>query len=319
VIDKLSVATFTNLGFLAHSLLFDPVEADMTGKTVVITGATGGLGRRAAVTLAGMGARVIVVGRTETNLEETVDEVGSLAIPVRADLSLMSEVCRLAERLQQEERIDVLINNVGVLLPERGVTSEGIERTLAINLAGHFLLTNRMIPKMVEAGSGRIVNVSSGGMYAERIRPDDLQYERGTYRGSVAYARTKRGQVILTEMWAEKLAGSGVVVHALHPGWVETAGVAESLPTFNRVMKPFLRTVEQGADTMVWLAAADEPTRSSGEFWFDRRVVPTHLLAKTRETPEEREALWERLEELTGPWRVPATSSEFGSGDESQS
>lgn len=301
MIDRLSVATFTNLGYLAHSLSFDRIEADMTGKTVVITGATGGLGRSAAATLAGMGARVIVVGRSSENLKVTVDEIGSLAVPVRADLSLMSEVRRVAERLEQEERIDVLVNNVGVLLPERGVTSEGLERTLAINLAGHFLLTNRMIPKIVEAGSGRIVNVSSGGMYAERIRPDGLQYERGTYRGSVAYARTKRGQVVLTERWAEKLAGSGVVVHAMHPGWVKTAGVAESLPTFNLVMKPFLRTVEQGADTMVWLAAAEEPTRSSGEFWFDRRVVPTHLLEKTRETPEERDALWDRLEELTRP------------------
>lgn len=299
MIDKLSIATFTNLGYLAHSLGFDPIETDLTGKTVVITGGTGGLGRSTANTLGDMGARVVVVARDQDKLEETVAEIGPRAVSIQADLSLMSEIRRLADRLQEEERIDVLVKNVGVLFPERRTTSEGIEQTLAVNLAGHFLLTNRLIPKLEEQGTGRIVNVTSGGMYAERIRPDDLQYERGSYRGSVAYARTKRGQVILTEMWAEQLAGSGVVVHVMHPGWVKTAGVAESLPTFNLVMKPLLRSVEQGADTIVWLAAADEPGGSSGEFWFDRRRVPTHLLERTRETPQERDALWDRLEELT--------------------
>jgi dehydrogenase/reductase SDR family member 12 len=299
VIDKLSIATFTNLGYLANSFGFDPIEADLTGKTVVVTGGTGGLGRSAANTLGEMGARVIVVARNDKKLEETAAEIGPRAVTVQTDLSLLSEIRRLADRLGDEERIDVLINNVGVLLPERRTTSEGLEQTLAINLAGHFLLTNLLIPKLKETGPGRIINVSSGGMYAERIRPDDLQYEQGEYRGSVAYARTKRGQVILTEMWAEQLEGSGTVVHAKHPGWVRTAGVAESLPTFNLVMKPFLRSVEQGADTMVWLSVADEPLRSSGDFWFDRRRVPTHLLEKTRETAAERRRLWERLEELT--------------------
>lgn len=299
MIDQLSIATFTNLGYLAHSLGFDPIEADLSGKTIVVTGGTGGLGRSAANTLAEMGARVIVVARNEERLEETAAEIGPRAATVQADLSLMSEIRRLADRLGDEERIDVLLNNVGVLLPERGTTSEGLEQTLAINLAGHFLLTNLLIPRLKQTGSGRIINVSSGGMYAERIRPDDLRYEQGEYRGSIAYARTKRGQVILTEMWAEQLEGTGTVVHAMHPGWVKTAGVAESLPTFNLVMKPFLRSVDEGADTMVWLAAAAEPLRSSGDFWFDRRRVSTHLLERTRETPADRRLLWERLEELT--------------------
>ena len=218
-----------------------------------------------------------------------------------ADLSSMSEIRDLAVRLlENEERIDVLINNVGVLLPEREVTSEGMERTLAVDLAGHFLLTNLLIPRMIESAPARIINVTSGGMYAEKIRPHDLQFEKGSYTGTAAYARAKRGQVILTGMWAERLEGTGVTVHAMHPGWAKTGGVSSSLPTFDRVMKPLLRTADEGADTMVWLAAAEEPAQTSGRLWFDRRHVEEHLTDRTRETAEDRQALWEGLVELTG-------------------
>jgi NAD(P)-dependent dehydrogenase (short-subunit alcohol dehydrogenase family) len=213
----------------------------------------------------------------------------------------MAEIRDLAERLlEHEERIDVLINNVGVLLPERMVTSEGLEETLAVDLAGHFLLTNLLIPRLVESAPSRIIEVTSGGMYSEKIRPDDLQYTRREYTGTSAYARAKRGQVILTGMWAERLEGTGVTVHAMHPGWAKTAGVAESLPTFDKVVKPFLRTPEQGADTIVWLAAADEPAQTSGSLWFDRSQVDEHIFDRTRETAADREALWEGLVELTG-------------------
>jgi NAD(P)-dependent dehydrogenase (short-subunit alcohol dehydrogenase family) len=211
--------------------------------------------------------------------------------------------------LSNEPRIDVLINNVGVLLPARQVTEEGLETTLATNLAGHFLLTNLLIPRFETSARSRIVNVSSGGMYSERIRPDDLLFERSEYSGTVAYARSKRGQVILTEMWAELLDPERVVVHAMHPGWARTAGVAFSLPTFNRLMGPFLRTPQQGADTAVWLAAADEPGETTGGFWFDRRRAPTHLSEKTVESAEDRTALWDKLSDLTdGDPKVQVTS-----------
>jgi hypothetical protein len=100
-------------------------------------------------------------------------------------------------------------------------------------------------------------------------------------------------------MWANRLAGTGVVIHAMHPGWARTEGVKASLPTFNRVMRPLLRTPEQGADTIVWLAAADEPGSQSGKFWFDREIVPTHITERTHETLEDRAALWTGREELT--------------------
>lgn len=297
----LSVPSFTNIGHWVHSRDHDPVDTDMTGQTVVITGATGGLGRAAAEGLAALGARTLVVGRSADKLADAQREITGEVVGYRADLSLMSEIRQLAGRLlDEEERIDVLINNVGVLLPERQVTEEGLETTFATDLAGHFLLTNLLLPKIVDSAPSRIVSMTSGGMYSERIRPDDLQFESREYKGTAAYAQAKRGQVIITEMWARHLDGSGVSVHVMHPGWAGTGGVATSLPIFNTLMRPLLRSPKQGADTMVWLAAAPEPAERSGELWFDREVVPKHFLDRTRETPEERERLWERLVEITG-------------------
>lgn len=268
---------------------------------MVITGGTGGLGRAGAEGVAALGARTIIVGRDEFKLQAAETAIDGEVVGYRADLSLMSEIRDLADRLlQHEDRLDVLINNVGVLIGEREVTVEGIEKTLAVDLAGHFLLTNLLIPRLVEDAPSRIINMTSGGMYSERIRPDDLQFEEREYRGAAAYAHAKRGQVILTGMWAERLEGTGVTVHAMHPGWAKTSGVAASLPVFDKVMRPFLRTPEQGADTMVWLAAAPEPALRSGELWFDRSVVPKHFVDRTRETLEDREALWNGLAELTG-------------------
>lgn len=298
--NTLSISTFTNLGYRYHARRFEPVEQDMTGKTVVITGATGGLGLAAASALADLGARVAVIGRSQPKLESARAAINGEVSSYLADLSLLSEVRGLAERISEDESsVDVLINNVGVLLPDRQETAEGLETTFATNLAGQFLLTNLLIPRLAESSPSRIINVSSGGMYSQRIRPDDLLSERGTYNGSAAYARTKRGQVILTEMWAERLGESGVVAHSMHPGWARTQGVRTSLPRFDRVMRPLLRTPQQGADTIVWLAAATEPGQSTGAFWFDRRPVPTHLVSSTRETASDRENLWERLVLLT--------------------
>jgi NAD(P)-dependent dehydrogenase (short-subunit alcohol dehydrogenase family) len=299
--SMLSIAGFTNVGYRLHSRRFDPIDVDLSGRTVVITGATGGLGKAAASALAGLGARLVVVGRDPSKLATLGLEIGGEVVPVQADLSLMADVRRLAQiLLETEPRLDVLINNVGVLIPRRSTTDEGLEMTLATNLAGHFLLTNMLIPRLVESAPARIVNVSSGGMYSERLRPDDLEYAGTSYRGSSAYARTKRGQVVLTEMWADRLAGSGVVVHSMHPGWAATAGVEQSLPTFNRLMRPLLRTPEEGADTIVWLAAAEAPGESTGRFWFDRAVAPTHLSEKTMEEPGDRQALWDGLSRITG-------------------
>jgi NAD(P)-dependent dehydrogenase (short-subunit alcohol dehydrogenase family) len=296
----LSVAGFTNVGYHLHARDFDPVEADLSDTTVVITGGTGGLGRAAAEELARLGARTVVVGRSPEKLRALESGASGDLVGYEADLSSMSDIRELAgDLVAHEQRIDLLINNVGVLLPEREETTEGIEKTLATDLAGHFLLTNLLIPRLVDSAPSRIINVTSGGMYTERIHPHDLQFRHGEYKGATAYARCKRGQVILTELWARRLEGTGVTVHVMHPGWAKTAGVARSLPTFDKLMKPLLRSPSQGADTMVWLAADPLPAATSGHLWFDRRQVPKHLIERTRESPADRQALWDGLVAVT--------------------
>jgi NAD(P)-dependent dehydrogenase (short-subunit alcohol dehydrogenase family) len=182
----------------------------------------------------------------------------------------------------------------------RVVAADGIELTLATNVIGPFLLTNLLIPVLEKSAPARIINVSSGGMYTQKLRGDDLQGEHEQFDGPTVYARTKRAQVVLTELWAEQLAGTGVVVHSMHPGWSDTPGVRSSLPRFYAATRPLLRTPAQGADTIVWLGAAAEPGHSSGRFWHDRRPRPTHLLRWTRETRQERTRLLAECRRLSG-------------------
>ena len=306
LLERTVIGSFTNIGHKVRSSGWQLDLPSLDGQTVVVTGATSGLGRAAAERLAQMGAGVRLVGRSQVKLDNARREIAEatgnddLGTYV-ADFSIMEQVRGLAEALlAAEARIDVLINNAGALITERRETADGLELTLATNLLSHFLLTNLLIPRLAASAPARIINVSSGGMYTQRIRVRDLQSTRGEYRGSIAYARAKRGQVILTELWAEQLADRGIVVHAMHPGWADTPGVEESLPLFRKITKPFLRTPEQGADTIVWLAASDEAATQSGKFWHDRRPRPTHRLKGTVEASEDRQGLWDALNGLAG-------------------
>lgn len=296
---------FTNLGYRWRKRSWKPLAVSLRGRCVVVTGATSGLGQAAATQLAELGARVIVVGRNEDKAQharrEIIAATGNDNVAVAlADLSLLADVKKLARTLlDTEPRIHVLVNNAGVLLNQRAITAEGNETTLATNLLAPWLLTELLLPRLIESAPSRIINVASGGMYATGLALDDLQYERTTYDGSRAYARTKRALVTLTEMWAEQLRNSGVVVHAMHPGWADTPGVAGSLPAFHAITRRFLRTAQQGADTITWLAAAAEAARVTGLFWLDREPHTTHVFPGTDPSQQERQALREALVKLT--------------------
>ncbi len=315
VLDRTVVAGFTNVGYRIRSRGWAANELQrMHGKVVLVTGASSGLGLAAAEGFARLGASVWLVVRSAERGKRArariLERSGRGYVHVGlCDLSDLESVRQFAGRFRdQVSRLDVLVNNAGLMTDARGVSADGIELTLATNVVGPFLLTNLLLPLLRESAPARIINVSSGGMYTQRLRVDDLQSERGDFDGPKAYARTKRAEVILTELWAEQLAGTGVVVHSMHPGWADTPGVQSSLPGFYRVTRPLLRTPEEGADTIVWLGAAAEPGRSSGRLWHDRRPRPTHRFRGTRETRQERDQLLAECVRLSG-WRDASAST----------
>ena len=178
------------------------------------------------------------------------------------DLAKLASVRDLARRLDARgDRLDVLVHNAGVLPEERTITEDGIELTFAVNVVAPFLLTRLLTGMLAASAPSRIITVSSGGMYTQRLHTDDLQNADGEFNGTTAYARTKRAQVLLTEEWARRLADRGIVAHAMHPGWADTPGISASLPRFYRISRPLLRSPAQGADTIVWLGSC----RRSGD------------------------------------------------------
>jgi dehydrogenase/reductase SDR family member 12 len=303
-LDLSVLGGYTSVGYRIRSRGWTPLPR-MEGKVVVITGATSGLGLAAADGYARLGATVWLAVRNrergETARATILEHLGEADVHVGlCDLSRLGSVREFAERFTAEApHLDVLVNNAGVLTQERERSADGIELTLATNVIGPFLLTQLLIPMLERSAPSRIVNVSSGGMYTQKLRVDDLQSEQEAFDGPTVYARTKRAEVVLTEMWAQRLAATGVTAHAMHPGWADTAGVRSSLPRFYRVTRPLLRSPDEGADTIVWLGAAAEPADSSGGFWHDRRRRPTHLLPGTRETGVDRQRLWAECVALT--------------------
>jgi dehydrogenase/reductase SDR family protein 12 len=308
LLDKTVVLSYTRLGYALRQATWADADlkVDMAGQVCLVTGASSGLGRATAEGLARLGATVYMLVRNEGKghwvREGIVHRSGNENVHLEiADLSSLASVREFARRfLEREPRQDVLINNAGALLSERETSVDGYELSFATNVLGPFLLTGLLLPLLEASVPSRIINVSSGGMYTQKLDVDDLQFEHKPFNGVTAYAQAKRAQVILTELWAEKLAGSGVTVNAMHPGWADTPGVQSSIPNFYRLTKRGLRSPEQGADTILWLAVADSVTGISGEFWHDRRARSTHLLPGTRSSTGDRQRLWDECVRLSG-------------------
>lgn len=286
----------------AHPLATDA----MVGRTVVVTGATSGIGRATAERLAALGAHLVLIGRDASRLDQTRRALigirpGSRPAIHVADMGSLRDVrVAAAGILAGEPRIDVVIDNAGAIFPERAVTEDGLERTFATLVAGPFLLVSRLMPRLRESSDARVIAVTSGGMYGQALRLGDLMWEAERWSGGRAYARAKRAQVALVRERARRAAGLGVVVNAVHPGWVDTPGLADALPVFHGRMRRLLRTPAQGADTIVWLAAATEARRWTGRLFLDRRPRPFDRVPATRVTAAERQALWERVSAMTG-------------------
>ena len=195
-------------------------------------------------------------------------------------------------------QLDIVVDNAGAIHEERRETEDGIEATFATMVVGPFVLAAGLLPQLSASRSGRFISVVSGGMYAQALPLDDLQFQRGRFDGTRAYARAKRAQTSIVREWSRRLPVSGPRFDAMHPGWADTPAVRSSLPGFHRVTRRILRSPAEGADTVVWLAACPRAADTTGRFFFDREERRTHLLPFTRESERERRELWQLCERL---------------------
>ncbi len=279
-------------------------SSGMGDKVALITGGTSGIGKATATALAAMGAEVVVSGRSKERGEAAVEEIrdrsGNEKVSLMlGDLAVQAEVRELAQAFRERhDRLDVLVNNAGIIQSKRTETPDGIELTLAVNHLAPFLLTNLLLDLLEDSAPSRIITVSSEARRGAEIDFDDLQSER-RYRAFRVYGMTKLANILFTYELAERLEGTGVVANCLHPGSVNTdfANDNRSLGTLLfRAFKPFMRTSEQGADTVVYLAISPETGKMTGRYLTDRKVIssyeePHDVLAQKR--------LWEVSEELT--------------------
>lgn len=310
------VPSFSRIGYHTRRALFrwtaPPADA-LRGQTVLITGPTSGLGRETAKVLAGLGARVILVGRDGTRLtalrDELVEATGEDRYrTVTADLSSLTSVhAAVRTILASEPRLDTLIDNAGAIHASRVESPDGIEATFATMVVGPFTLIAGVLPLLRGTGEARVISVTSGGMYAERLDLDDLGWRRRPWSGPRVYAQAKRAQVSLMREWSRRVAPSDVEFVAMHPGWADTPGISAALPGFSRLMKPILRTAAEGTDSTVWLAAHPDAVQVRGRLFLDRRPRPFDRAPHTRVTATDRLELWDSVVRLAGiPDPIPA-------------
>jgi dehydrogenase/reductase SDR family protein 12 len=303
------LGSFSRIGPAVRRRLFDWQSVGdwrLDGRTALVTGATSGLGREIATSLGGLGARVVLVGRNPGRLttvaRELAQEHGADQVStVVADLASLASIHEAVERVLAEEgRLDVVVDNAGAMFGTRRESPDGMELTFATMVAGPFALVSGLLPLLRRTGSARVVAITSGGMYAQALDLDDLDWRRRPWNGTRAYAQAKRAQVALMREWARRVPAAEVTFNAMHPGWADTPGLSASLPGFARVMGPILRTPSDGVDTALWLAADPALTGRSGGLYLDRHTRPFDRAPQTRVSAAHRLELWDEVVRLTG-------------------
>ncbi len=279
----------------------------LRGQTALITGGTGGIGMATASGLAALGAHVGIVGRNRERAEAAAEQIrhttGSDEVDAFvADLSSRRQVRALAAEVQESyARLDVLVNNVGGYWGHRHLTEDGLELTLALNHLAPFLLTNLLLDRMVARGRARIVTVSSSAQALGRIDFDDLQQATGPYSGQRAYNQSKLANVLFTYELARRLSGTEVTATVVHPGVTRTAFGTEdqsmTLRTMTVMLRPWARSPERGADTVIYLASSPEVEGITGAYFADRRPRRSSKASQDRATASR---LWQASAELTG-------------------
>jgi retinol dehydrogenase-12 len=286
-----------------------PIENSLQGKTILVTGATSGIGRVTAAALAERGAAVFCVGRdpqrTQTTVESIQRESGNaLVYGLLADLASFHQIRNLAgEVLQRSPRLDVLVNNAGALFLRRKFSQDGIELTFALNHLAYFLLTNLLIDRLkstaAETGEARLVNVSSAAHLGAKIHFDDLQFRHG-YRGMRAYSQSKLANILFTYELARRLAGSGVTANALHPGFVASRFATNNGPLAKIAMR-LARLVaispDEGAQTSIYLASSPEVKGVTGKYFVKCQPARSDPASYDEETARR---LWETSAQMVG-------------------
>jgi retinol dehydrogenase 14 len=278
----------------------------MAGKVVLVTGATGGIGKATAIGLAKMGARVGITGRDLIRGEQAAADIrtasGNPAVDVfAADMSSQAEVRRLAGAvLDAYPRLDVLVNNVGGFWAHRHPTADGLEHTFALNHLAPFLLTNLLLDRLKASAPARVVTVSSGAQAAGRIDFDDLQGAR-TYSGQRAYSQSKLANILFTNELARRLQSTGVTANSVHPGVVRTNFGSEDQAGFFRIIsplvRPFLKTPTQGAWTPIYLASSPDVEGITGQFFANRKPKTANRAARDVDVTAR---LWRVSTDLVG-------------------
>ncbi|XP_064615024.1 dehydrogenase/reductase SDR family member 12-like [Liolophura sinensis] len=299
---------YTKNGYTSASKHFNASDLDvqLNGRNFMITGANSGLGKCAAVAIAKKGGTVHMVCRSlergEEARQEIIETTGNQDVVLhQLDMSKPREVYKFAKAFEESGKpLNVLINNAGCMVNTRELTEDELEKNFATNTLGTHILTTTLIPVLMKADKPRVILVSSGGMLVQKLNVADLQFAKMTpFDGTMAYAQNKRQQVIM----AEKYASEYPAVHfsSMHPGWADTPAVRSAMPDFYEKMKTRLRSAEEGADTLIWLAISEAALKqSSGLFFQDRVPVAKHLpLAWTKATKEEEDQLIKSLEELS--------------------
>jgi NAD(P)-dependent dehydrogenase (short-subunit alcohol dehydrogenase family) len=310
VLDRSLVLGYTTIGLALRRTLpgwpADPLPRSLEGRHVLVTGASSGLGIATVEGLVAYGAVVHMVVRDEAKGAGVAERIrathpGAEVRLWRCDVADLDDVRRFAADLAAEvSDLHAIVHNAGVMPPTRTESPQGHELSMAVHLVGPVAMTEALRGPLAGGSSGgRVVLVSSGGMYGQPLRADDPAYTTGDYSPTTAYARSKRWQVEMTPHLAEWWGADDITVATMHPGWADTPGVQESLPTFRRLTRPVLRDDAQGADTSVWLTAV-QPAPPTGRFWHDRVERPTHLLPTTRASDADRARAWGWLVEAAG-------------------
>lgn len=281
--------------------MIEKMNGPMNGKICLVTGATNGIGKATAQALAQMGATVVIVGRNPVKCAAVVSEIkhnsrNDRIEAIVADLSIMAEVRQTADQFKARyQKLHVLVNNAGGAFGQRQVTSEGFEKTFALNYLNYFLLTRLLLDTLKASAPARIVNVSSAAHKSAQLDFDDLQSEKGGFVFN-AYGRSKLADVVFSYELARRLTGTGVTCNVLHPGLVRTgfAGNLGAVPSavINFFMRFVALTPEQGAQTSVYLATSPDVENVTGKYWEKSKAVPSGRAAYD-------EATWTRLWEAS--------------------